>query len=129
MTQTQYTTAGGISVCRHENETDYAGAIDRLIVDWPGGGRQVFTHLAADHIYTITEDDLLEQERYRFTSREHLILDERLLSDSPVTLSSIGNRLNISRERARQLEAKLKDKLRKIFLKAFDDKSSILCTG
>jgi enediyne biosynthesis protein E4 len=30
--------------------------IDRLIVDWPGGGRQEFTDLPADHVFTITED-------------------------------------------------------------------------
>lgn len=72
---------------------------------------------------------VLKKERNRLTAREHLILDERLLSDSPITLDSIGKRLNISRERARQLEVKLKYKLRKIFLKAFAEKPSILCTG
>jgi len=72
---------------------------------------------------------VLEKERNRLTSREHLILDERLLSDSPITLSDSGNRLNISRERARQLEVKLKNKLRKIFLKAFVEDPRMLCTG
>ena len=70
---------------------------------------------------------VLETERDRLTSREHLILDKRLLSDSPITLQDIGNRLNISRERARQLEVKLKNKLKKIFLKSFNKDSIILC--
>ena len=73
--------------------------------------------------------NILEKERKRLNPREHLILDERLLTDSPVSLAHIGNRLNISRERVRQLEFKLKEKLRKMFLKASMDESSIYSTG
>ena len=72
---------------------------------------------------------VLENEKPRLTFRENLILYERLMSDSPATLSTIGNRLNISRERVRQLEVKLKEKLRRIFMKAFMDEERILATG
>lgn len=41
------------------------------------------------------------------------ILQERLLSDEPMSLQAIGNNFGISRERARQLETRVKDKLRK----------------
>lgn len=71
--------------------------------------------------------DVLHRERNRLTSREHLILDQRLMSESPITLRDIGTRLNISRERARQLEVRLKEKLRKIFVNAFAEDTNILC--
>lgn len=71
---------------------------------------------------------ILQKERNRLTSREHLILDQRLMSESPITLRDIGTRLNISRERARQLEVKLKEKLRKIFINAFSENAETLCS-
>ncbi len=51
-----------------------------------------------------TAEGLDEKERY--------ILENRLLSDEPATLADIGRRYGVSRERARQLESRLVDKLR-----------------
>ena len=45
-------------------------------------------------------------------SREKLILDERILSEDPKTLAEIGEELGVSRERIRQLEARLVKRLR-----------------
>jgi len=50
------------------------------------------------------EPDLDDRERY--------ILAHRLLSDEPDTLAQIGRQLRLSRERVRQLEERLKIKLR-----------------
>jgi RNA polymerase sigma-32 factor len=66
---------------------------------------------------------LLEKEQKRLTSRENLILNQRLMTDTPLTLKVIGKRLNVSRERVRQLEAKLKEKLRKAFRREFNKKT------
>lgn len=44
--------------------------------------------------------------------KEQAILNERLLSDSPVTLREIGERFGVTRERVRQIEARLLQKLR-----------------
>lgn len=44
---------------------------------------------------------------------EKIILRERILSDSPTTLKILGEKLNISRERVRQIEARLIQKIRK----------------
>jgi len=63
---------------------------------------------------------LLKKEEKNLTSRENLILNQRLMTDTPLTLKVIGKRLNVSRERARQLEAKLKEKLRKAFRREFN---------
>lgn len=48
--------------------------------------------------------------------KEIVIFRERLVADEPVTLQEIGDRFGISRERVRQLEKRLQDKLR-VFLK------------
>ena len=47
------------------------------------------------------------------TSREKYILDHRLLTDEAATLAEIGRKLGLSRERVRQLEERLKLKLRR----------------
>ncbi|MEO6952051.1 MAG: RNA polymerase factor sigma-32 [Polyangia bacterium] len=49
--------------------------------------------------------------------RERTIFEERLLNDQPKTLQEIGDKYDISRERARQLEKRLLDRL-KVYLRA-----------
>jgi RNA polymerase sigma-32 factor len=44
--------------------------------------------------------------------RERDIAERRLLADEPITLREIGLRYGVSRERARQIEANLKEKMR-----------------
>jgi len=46
------------------------------------------------------------------TDRERFILKYRLLAEDPVTLREVGDNFDLSRERARQLEAGLLDKMR-----------------
>jgi RNA polymerase sigma-32 factor len=43
--------------------------------------------------------------------RERLIVEKRILSDDSASLASLGRELGVSRERARQLEARAKKKL------------------
>jgi RNA polymerase sigma-32 factor len=59
----------------------------------------------------------LEEFAKTLRGRELTIFHERLLTDSPKTLQEIGEGYGISRERARQLEKRLTDKLKK-FLQA-----------
>jgi RNA polymerase sigma-32 factor len=47
--------------------------------------------------------------------RERTIFDERLVADKPITLRELGARFGVSRERARQLENRLKLRLRPLF--------------
>jgi RNA polymerase sigma-32 factor len=60
--------------------------------------------------------DLLRQKLEAFAQtlhgREQTIFHDRLLADPPLTLQEIGERYGISRERARQLEKRLLDRLR-----------------
>jgi RNA polymerase sigma-32 factor len=50
------------------------------------------------------------------SGREQTLFHERLVSDQPLTLQEVGERYNISRERARQIEARLLSRL-KVYLK------------
>jgi RNA polymerase sigma-32 factor len=53
--------------------------------------------------------------------REQTIFRERLLNDAPKTLQEIGETYGISRERARQLEKRLVDKLKKYLREELGD--------
>ena len=44
--------------------------------------------------------------------REKVIWTERLVSDEPVALAELGKRFGVSRERVRQVEARMKNRLR-----------------
>jgi RNA polymerase sigma-32 factor len=57
--------------------------------------------------------DKLEAFAKTLRGRELTIFQERLLTDEPKTLQEIGEGYGISRERARQLEKRLTDKLKK----------------
>ncbi len=44
--------------------------------------------------------------------RDRRIVDERILAEEPKTLAELGKEFQVSRERVRQLEARLVDRLR-----------------
>ena len=45
--------------------------------------------------------------------KERILFQERLMSEEPKTLQEIADRFGITRERSRQIEAKILDKLKK----------------
>ncbi len=47
----------------------------------------------------------------RLTERERLVVTERIMSDDPPSLSELGERLGVSRERVRQIEVCAREKL------------------
>jgi RNA polymerase sigma-32 factor len=51
----------------------------------------------------------------KLNAKEMMILEERLLTDEPLTLQNIADRFNISRERVRQIEVNLLKKMKKFF--------------
>ncbi len=55
------------------------------------------------------------------SDKETYILEHRLLTDAPVTLREIGEKYNITRERVRQLEARLLQKIKNHLGKTFAD--------
>ena len=55
----------------------------------------------------------LEAFAQQLEGREQTIFRERWLTEEPLTLQEIGDRYNVSRERARQLEKRMLDRLKK----------------
>ncbi len=56
--------------------------------------------------------DEVSQALRTLNPREEYIVKHRLMADEPMTLQDLGNHFGISRERARQLEARAKQKLK-----------------
>ncbi len=54
----------------------------------------------------------LKEIRTELSSREQIILDERLLNDEPLTLQEIGEKHGITREAVRQMEARVLKKIK-----------------
>lgn len=65
--------------------------------------RQESLHLLSEKI---------EHLRPQLSEREIVLLDERLLSDEPLTLQEVGDRYGITREAVRQMEARLIKKIK-----------------
>lgn len=63
----------------------------------------------------------LDGIRPLLTDKELVILEKRLLTDSPVTLREIGEQYGITRERVRQIEARLLQKLREHLADKIED--------
>ena len=59
----------------------------------------------------------LDEFRKTLSGKDLEIFDKRLVSDEPLTLQELGDQFGVSRERVRQLEARLTGKLRE-FLKS-----------
>jgi len=59
--------------------------------------------------------------RMQMTDRELEIFDQRIFSDTPVTLQEIGDRYGISRERVRQIEKNVIKKMRDFFKSEIPD--------
>jgi RNA polymerase sigma-32 factor len=91
----------------NRNENDSVSRLDLL----PSDGRRVDDALAQEEI-----DGILSEKLDEFSStlvgKEAKIFHERLVSDEPRTLQELGNEFGVSRERVRQLEKRLQDKLR-----------------
>jgi RNA polymerase sigma-32 factor len=63
----------------------------------------------------------LAEFAHTLTEREEDILRNRLLSETPVTLEDLGKKYRITKERTRQLEAKIIKKLRELMKKDIQD--------
>ena len=67
--------------------------------------------MASDEIHGLLHDNIAAI-RDELNEKELDILEERLLEDSPVTLREIGDKYGITRERVRQIEARLLQKIK-----------------
>jgi RNA polymerase sigma-32 factor len=76
----------------------------------PALGPGIEDMLANNEIAGMVQDKL-QSILPSLSSKEEYILTHRLLTDDPVTLREIGEKFNITRERVRQIEARLLQKL------------------
>ncbi len=74
---------------------------------------------SADQEQVVVEDEARQRLAVRVTEaigalpeRDRLIAQARLLADEPRTLQDLGDELGVSKERIRQLEARIKNRLR-----------------
>ncbi|MBI1745609.1 MAG: RNA polymerase factor sigma-32 [Acidobacteria bacterium] len=81
----------------------------------PAPGKAVDDRIADEEYQDLVKVKLQEFSR-RLSEKELIIFNERLLTEEPVTLQEIGDRYGISRERVRQIEARIKKNL-KAFLR------------
>ncbi len=65
--------------------------------------------------------DKLVLFRAQLKGKEAVIFDRRLLTEEPMTLQEIGDRFGISRERVRQIESRLKKKLKAYLEEEIED--------
>ncbi|GFK95502.1 RNA polymerase sigma factor RpoH [Fundidesulfovibrio magnetotacticus] len=79
--------------------------------------------LAKDEISELVEKHL-QTIMPALSDKERDLLEQRILSDSPMTLREIGAKYGITRERVRQIETRLLDKIRDHFTKRIGDFSS-----
>jgi len=92
---------------------DYLPALTPGIEDMLG--RQEIAALVDKHLKTIIPT---------LSDKERDLLEKRVLSDSPATLREIGAKYGITRERARQIESRLLEKIRDHFARDIDDFSA-----
>jgi RNA polymerase sigma-32 factor len=85
--------------------------LDRFSSDEPSAEDLLAAAFARAAAEDEVDDALRELDR-----RERLIVESRAMSDEPLTLAEIGERLGCSRERVRQLQTRAHEKLRRRIL-------------
>ena len=112
-----------------------SAAFDDLSIDTPLDGDEESATLLdfiADQRATAEEEvaateyrQLINEKMEEFArtlkGKEQVIFTKRLLAEEPITLQQIGEQYGISRERVRQLESRLKKKLKDYLMREVKD--------
>ena len=83
----------------------------------PGGDQAADDQVSDAQVAKLLVDKVADSMS-RLDARERYIIERRVLDDSPVTFKDLGEHFGVSRERARQLELRAKDKLRGLLEKS-----------
>jgi RNA polymerase sigma-32 factor len=86
----------------------------------PSDDLPVDDHLAGQEAKAILHDKLMLFKK-QLKGMDAAIFDKRLLSEDPMTLQEIGDKFGISRERVRQIESRVKKKLKAYLEKQIAD--------
>jgi RNA polymerase sigma-32 factor len=90
------------------SEDSKATRFDRML---PSQAAPVDESLANEELKSLFREKLGEYSK-TLKDKERYIFEKRLIADEPLTLQDIGTHFGVSRERARQLEAALINKMR-----------------
>jgi len=82
-------------------------------MDWLADDRESHDIILAESDELSKRRALLEEAMQGLTEREMVIIRDRRLIDDPLTLEEVSEKLGISRERVRQIEVRVFDKLQK----------------
>jgi len=93
------------------SENDDRTLLDRIASDEPSYDEKIIKEEEATIIRTKLTDFLKKA-----SDKERYIVYNRIMSDNPKTLEEIGSTFGITRERVRQIEERLKEKLKKEFM-------------
>ncbi len=93
---------------------------DALINFIPAAGQQADDVIVKKEIRKMLRS-IVKEFRQTLNERDLDILDNRILSENPMTLQEMGQKYDISRERVRQLEDRIKEKLRQRFMEELPD--------
>ena len=63
----------------------------------------------------------MTRRRATLEGKDREIFDERMIADDPITLRELGERYGVSRERVRQIEDRIRKKLREFLVDAIPD--------
>jgi RNA polymerase sigma-32 factor len=67
--------------------------------------------------------DALPEVRKELNEKEQVILDSRILNEDPLTLQQVADQYGLTRERVRQLETRVIEKLKKHLAGYLDDQN------
>ncbi len=94
---------------------------DGSLVDFLPSGEHTAERRVADAEFRHLIADKVQAFLKTLKGKERVIFERRLLSDGPGTLQQIGDEFGISRERVRQLESRLKHRLKEYLLREVKD--------
>lgn len=91
----------------------------------PGTIKPADERLGDEELRTLIREKLREF-RGTLGGREKEIFEERLMAANPLTLKELGDRYGITKERTRQLESRLMDKVRDYLIREIPDAEEII---
>lgn len=85
-------------------------SLAEVVPDEVGGGPEAT--VAGNELGALVQEKLKQFERTLDDERERAIWRERLVTNEPASLSDLGDRYNVSKERIRQIEVRIKRRLK-----------------
>lgn len=91
----------------------------------PAPSRPLDDRLGDEQLRKILQEKI-QEFRKTLKGRELEIFDERLLAENPLTLQELGDRYGITKERTRQLEARILEKMKEYLIREIPDAEEVI---